>query len=259
CKKLMEVCEIRHLDGVRTNFGIADGKETLLHGVSQETDPLSQAIVTSVKGLVEAQEYLFESLWKSAIPAQYKIKEIEEGVKPPFIESLRDPFEIRKLVFELVKSAKQEILMLLLHHTISGKAFLTGGEGEEEYAQKIILLLDEAVIKNGIKIRILTSKDIEEQIENLISRQRIMKTISRSRESTPEEENRGEVRAARQGQGQFEIRLIDTFLQQSRYQTKVSILVVDSKLSLVEEELKAYCKNNSTDEDLTLATYSNSE
>jgi hypothetical protein len=43
CKKLMEVCELRHLDGVRTNFGIADGKQALLHGVSQETNPLSQA------------------------------------------------------------------------------------------------------------------------------------------------------------------------------------------------------------------------
>ena len=40
----MEVCELRHLDGVRTNFAIADGKEALLHGVSQETNPLSQVI-----------------------------------------------------------------------------------------------------------------------------------------------------------------------------------------------------------------------
>ena len=68
CKRLLEVSEIRHLDGVRTNFAIADGKQALLHGVSQETNPLSQAIVTSVKVLVEAQESLFENLWKSAIP-----------------------------------------------------------------------------------------------------------------------------------------------------------------------------------------------
>ena len=46
CKKLIEVCELRHLDGVRTNFGIADGKVVSLHGVSQETNPLSQAILT---------------------------------------------------------------------------------------------------------------------------------------------------------------------------------------------------------------------
>ena len=42
CKKLMEVCELRHLDGVRTNFAIADGKEALLLRVSQETNPLSK-------------------------------------------------------------------------------------------------------------------------------------------------------------------------------------------------------------------------
>ena len=113
CKKLMEVCELRHLDGVRTNFAIADGKEALLHGVSQETNPLSQAIATSVKALVEAQMYLFDNLWKNAIPAQYKIKEIEEGVMPPFRETIMDPIEIQKLVFDLVTSAKQEILMLL--------------------------------------------------------------------------------------------------------------------------------------------------
>jgi sugar-specific transcriptional regulator TrmB len=101
CKKLMEVCELRHLDGVRTNFGIADGKMVLLHGVSQETNPLSQAILTSTKALVDAQEYMFQNLWKSAIPAQHKIMEIEEGVKPPFMETLRDPVEIKKLVLTL--------------------------------------------------------------------------------------------------------------------------------------------------------------
>lgn len=97
CKKLMEVCEIRHLDGVRTNFAIADGKLALLHGVSQETNPLSQAILTSAKALVEAQEYLFENLWKSAIPAQHKLMEIEEGVKPPFMETLGIQQKYKKL------------------------------------------------------------------------------------------------------------------------------------------------------------------
>jgi hypothetical protein len=27
CTKLLDVCELRHLDGVRTNFGIDDGRE----------------------------------------------------------------------------------------------------------------------------------------------------------------------------------------------------------------------------------------
>jgi hypothetical protein len=116
CKKLMEVCELPHLDGVRTNFGIADGKQVLLHGVSQETNPLSQAILTSVKALVETQEYMFENLWNSAIPAQFKIKEIEEGVKPPFLETLRDPIEIQKVGFNLVGSAKCYCMVTVTTH-----------------------------------------------------------------------------------------------------------------------------------------------
>ncbi|MGN6708488.1 MAG: hypothetical protein ACTHKF_03990, partial [Candidatus Nitrosocosmicus sp.] len=86
CKKLTEISELRHLDGIRTNFGIADGKQILLHGVSQEKDPLSQAIQTTVRGLVEAQQYMFENLWNKAIPAIQKIKEIEEGIKPDVID-----------------------------------------------------------------------------------------------------------------------------------------------------------------------------
>jgi hypothetical protein len=60
-------------------------------------------------------------------------------------------------------------------------------------------------------------------------------------------------------EGRIEIHLADTH-QQQRLQTKVSFLVVDSKLSLVEEEPKAYIKdNNNSNEKISLATFSNSE
>ena len=48
---------------------------------------------------------------------QEKIKEIEEGIKPPFSETLRNPLQIQKLIIDLVTSAKQEVLMLLFPHT----------------------------------------------------------------------------------------------------------------------------------------------
>ena len=47
--------------------------------------------------------------------------------------------------------------------------------------------------------------------------------------------------------------------QQQRLQTKVSFLVVDSKLSLVEEEPIAYGKDNNSNEKISSATFSNSE
>jgi two-component system sensor histidine kinase VicK len=113
CKKLMEVGEFRHLDGVRTNFGIADGKVVMLYGVSQETDPLSHAIVTSVKGIVDAQQYMFENLWNKAIPVEQKIREIEQGIKPDIIETITDPIRIQNLYLSLVKSAVTEIMLII--------------------------------------------------------------------------------------------------------------------------------------------------
>ena len=54
-KKLMELSEVRHLTGVKSNFGIVDRKVCLLHSISHEDHPLSHAIITNAKALVEAQ------------------------------------------------------------------------------------------------------------------------------------------------------------------------------------------------------------
>ncbi|MGN6632505.1 MAG: hypothetical protein ACTHKP_09755 [Nitrososphaeraceae archaeon] len=193
--------------------------------------------MTTVKGIVEAQEYLFENLWKNAIPAQYKIKEIVEGIKPTFTEILRDPLEIQKLVFDLVVSAKEEILMLLFRDTTIGNTLSIEGN-----LQKMIELLKAAVIQNEVRVRILASNDIQEQIERLIGKQNI-----------PMNSETGKQR-------QFEIHPIDVIQDQhQRLQTRVSILIVDSKSSLIEEPNTGNKESNNSNDDLALATYSNSE
>ncbi|HEY7082253.1 MAG TPA: hypothetical protein VH500_21385 [Nitrososphaeraceae archaeon] len=73
---------------------------------------------------MEAQEYLFENLWKNAIPPQYRIKALEEGIKSTFTEIIIDVYEIQKIVFDLVSSAKDEILLLIYQHTAIGDTFL---------------------------------------------------------------------------------------------------------------------------------------
>jgi hypothetical protein len=107
CKKLMEISELRHLDGVRTNFGIADGKQVLLHGISYKINPISYAILTSVKGFVDAQQYMFENLWYKAIPAIQKIKEIEEGVEPIQTRILEDQEDIYKRFLDTIKKSNE--------------------------------------------------------------------------------------------------------------------------------------------------------
>jgi two-component system, OmpR family, sensor histidine kinase VicK len=51
-------------------------------------------------------------LWSKAIPARQRFKEIEQGAKREFVETIRDPSEIQKIGFDLIKKAEDEILIL---------------------------------------------------------------------------------------------------------------------------------------------------
>jgi two-component system sensor histidine kinase VicK len=145
---LTEISELRHLDGIRTNFGIDDGKQILLHGVSQEKDPLSQAIQTSVKGLVEAQQYMFENLWNKAIPAIQKIKEIEKGIKPDVIETITDPIKIQKLYLNLRSAATEIMLFIPTANTMNHQA-------DAGVFGLLKEMLEENNTNKNIKIRVL--------------------------------------------------------------------------------------------------------
>ena len=79
CKELIKIVdELRHLDGVKGGIAINDS-EYMATTVLQETKPLTQVIYSNVKEVVEQGQYIFDTLWNVAIPAEQKIREIEEG------------------------------------------------------------------------------------------------------------------------------------------------------------------------------------
>ena len=51
-------------------------------------------IYSNLKEIVEHQQYTFDSFWSKAIPAQEKIREIEEGVAPIKTSLIEDQDEI---------------------------------------------------------------------------------------------------------------------------------------------------------------------
>jgi two-component system sensor histidine kinase VicK len=81
CKKLMQFQEIRHLDGLKGYLSITDGRVLSSHAFGLEGKVLPHAVTTTVRIFVEQQKYFFETLWKKAIPARQRIREIEEGAK----------------------------------------------------------------------------------------------------------------------------------------------------------------------------------
>jgi sugar-specific transcriptional regulator TrmB len=54
-------------------------------------------------------------LWKKAIPAKERIKEIEEDLKREFIETIQDSEETLSLISKVITSATEEILIIFSH------------------------------------------------------------------------------------------------------------------------------------------------
>jgi signal transduction histidine kinase len=218
CKDLMKITdELRHMDEIEANFGLSETE--YLGSITLQEEAL-QATYSNVKEVVEQQQFIFDTLWSKATPAEQKIREIEEGIEPEVIETIRNPFEIQKIAFELVKSARDEILLV----------FSTANAFHRQERTGMIKLLKEAAAGRRVHIRILTPIDdlIKGTVQKLIREQQ------------------------QQNQPRIDIRFIGRFSQ-----TKIRILVVDKASSLVVE-LKDDTKESSF-EAMGLATYSNSK
>jgi two-component system, OmpR family, sensor histidine kinase VicK len=124
CKELMKlVDELRHLDGVRGGIAISE-TEYMATTVLQESAPLTEVIYSSIKEVVEQGQYIFDTLWSTAAPAEQKIKELEEGVERPVIQVITDTHTSISRAFDLISSARHEILIMFA----SAKTFLLAAD-----------------------------------------------------------------------------------------------------------------------------------
>jgi two-component system, OmpR family, sensor histidine kinase VicK len=115
CKELLTsvVNELRHLDGIKGNFYVSE-KEYIAPAALHEKDkPSSQIIHSNMKEIVEEQQYVFDTLWNKSIPADDKIKEIEQEIEPEYFRVINDNEEATNILIDLVKNAQREILFLL--------------------------------------------------------------------------------------------------------------------------------------------------
>jgi two-component system, OmpR family, sensor histidine kinase VicK len=202
CKEVMKIGELRHLDGNKGNFGVSE-KEYTASASLQEATLLQQIIYSNVKEIVEQQQYLFEGFWNRAIPAETRIKEIEEGIILGDTQVIQAPLRIQELFIHLVKSAKEEILLIL--PTIN--AFY------REERLGIIRLLKEAAVERNIDVKTLTP--VDEVIEQKV---RSMKAVA------IEQRKNLDIRPVHMASEGVTV-------------TTVTILVIDKKESLVIEKI----------------------
>jgi signal transduction histidine kinase len=78
CKDLLKIVnELHHIEGIKGNFYISE-REYIAPATFHKA---SHVIYSNVKEIVEYQrQFVFDSFWSRSIPAEQKIKEIEEGI-----------------------------------------------------------------------------------------------------------------------------------------------------------------------------------
>jgi two-component system, OmpR family, sensor histidine kinase VicK len=163
CKELMEVIsELRHIDGVKGNFAVTD-TEYVSYAIPSEKAIPSQkekvvVIRSTSKVFVEQQQFFFETLWNKALPAEKRIREIEEGIKPEIIETIREPKVTQERVFELIKSANEEILII----------FSTSNAFRRQVKAGTIDLIIRTAKSKNVKVRILSP--VDDYVRNLIDK-----------------------------------------------------------------------------------------
>lgn len=204
------VDDFHHLDRIKGSFIVTDAY-CIISSVTKSTQPKKQIIVSNIHSLVQQQRQLFDVMWDKAIPADDKIKEIQEGKTLELTETILNSEKALARVWEVLGSASEEILVLFS----SANAFV-----RQERAGSVQLLKELCARRQDLKAKILTprSKDVEEL--------------------------RSELK-----QYNIDVKYIQEFSQ-----TKISIIVVDRKSSLVIELRNDNAAN--TLDAMGLSTYS---
>jgi two-component system, OmpR family, sensor histidine kinase VicK len=109
CKELISIVdEVRHLDGIKGNFMVSE-IEYLAPATSHEEKKLAALIIySSVREIVEHQQYVFETLWNTSMPAEKRIRELEDGIITHYhTKVIEDPDEVVKEIGRQVANSNE--------------------------------------------------------------------------------------------------------------------------------------------------------
>jgi two-component system, OmpR family, sensor histidine kinase VicK len=149
CKDLMQYAEVRHISFLNGNFALSE-TEYITAPIMKEVQPLPKLIYSNSKEMVEQHQNIFDVFWSKAIPAEQRIKEIEEDREQEFFEVINNPERAAEVYTNLARSIKSSALLLLP----SSKALVT------EYKLGILEYLIEASKNKDVRdIRIICSID----------------------------------------------------------------------------------------------------
>jgi two-component system, OmpR family, sensor histidine kinase VicK len=149
-KQMLVFAEIRHIEGMKGNFEVSDEKEYVAVATLKKAQPLPQLIFSNIPEIVEQEQFVFDSFWERAVPAEQIINEIEEGVVHSITQIFSDYKEAEKKEHDMISNAAKEIQII---YSTSNAFYLQEKSGT-------LQLLKEMADKNkDLKINILLPMD----------------------------------------------------------------------------------------------------
>jgi two-component system, OmpR family, sensor histidine kinase VicK len=102
CKALLDIVdELRHIDGLKTNFMITEGEYLALLVQDKSETIASEHIYSDMTQIVEHGRCIFDTLWSKSIPAEERIKDIIDGAVPRETKIVYNQEEIMKHIIHL--------------------------------------------------------------------------------------------------------------------------------------------------------------
>src|SRR5215203_2099542 len=155
CKDLMQYAEVRHINSLDENFRVSE-TEYIAASTTKEGLPIPKLIYSNSKEIVGQQQYVFQTLWDKAVPAEQRIKEIEQESEPQRIAVIYDARQALELFQWLIMSAEKEIKVM----------FPTTDAIIRQDKAGILFLLQEAAAVKKCQVKVLMPND--ESIRNFI-------------------------------------------------------------------------------------------
>jgi two-component system, OmpR family, sensor histidine kinase VicK len=157
CKQLMELVELRHLAEVLGGIAVSES-EYMATTVLEEGKPLTQVIYSNVPELVAQGQHIFNTFWDLAMPAEYRIEEIESGIEAASIEVIQNHRESIGRAWKAVSTAEHEVLILFSTPSAFRRQLEMG-------ARELLL----KALSNGSSVRILipSGPGLDEPIDEI--------------------------------------------------------------------------------------------
>jgi signal transduction histidine kinase len=113
-KKFLDLgMQIRHTKDIPLNFSITDKEFNFTVDKMENGKVCSSVLSSNDPRYIAHFSLLFERMWDSGIDADHRIKDIERGLEHYETKIIQNSERIQEILFQLIKSAKEEILFIL--------------------------------------------------------------------------------------------------------------------------------------------------